>query len=60
MDAPGRCAAGNHPALHAEDGDTKLALLDDTVGTLATFDRRGPSTGLREDDWVVIEPEETP
>ena len=44
------------PALHAWAGRWE-GIFGREV-TIATFDRRGPSTGLHDSDWKVIEPEE--
>jgi hypothetical protein len=44
------------PALHEWAGRWDGVLGRDV--TIATFDRRGPSTGLHDSDWKVIEPEE--
>lgn len=44
------------PALHDWAGRWESILGRDV--TIATFDHRGPSTGLHDSDWKVIEPEE--
>jgi hypothetical protein len=44
------------PALHEWAGRWE-GILGREV-TIATFDHRGPSTGLHDSDWKVIEPEE--
>jgi hypothetical protein len=44
------------PALHDWAGRWEDVLRRDV--TIATFDRRGPSTDLDDDDWKVIDPEE--
>jgi hypothetical protein len=44
------------PSLHDWAGRWEGILGRDV--TIATFDHRGPSTGLHDSDWKVIEPEE--